>query len=147
MKFSKMMRSKEFSEQLHFCDSSPARLDRNLIHWPMSILGDENTDTATDFPKITKKIRDEVLGITEYSQSSESTINIARSNYFRRSSFYVSLKAFLQLGLSIELGIEQGRFIYKVIMLKLMMLISEQFEDVSCTEIDLVAQLIAKIGK
>lgn len=70
MKFSKMMRSNEFAEKLCILyDNLPVeKKNRNYIHtWLMTILSDKNTEVA-DFPQITKKIRDEVLGGSEKKQ-------------------------------------------------------------------------------
>lgn len=152
MEFSKMMRSTEFAEQLCILyDHLPVeKKNRNYIHkWLMTILSDENTEVA-EFPTVTKKIRDEVLGGSEKKQSGiSSEVFMLRSDYFRRSNFYMAMKVFLQLQLTLELGCSQGKFVYKIVMLSFLSEMCKIFEDsfYETLNIDLMTQLMAKIAR
>lgn len=151
MKFTPMMRSKEFAHQLCVLYKTLPieKINRNYVNtWLTSILSDQLT--AVDYQTITKKLRDEVLGESKKSQSGLSSgRHTYKSNYFRRSNFYTAMKVFLQLSLTIELGAEHGRFVYKVVMLQFMTRMCEEFESSSykILNVDLITQLMAKVAR
>lgn len=151
MKFSTMMRSTDFAKQLCvlYADLPIETKNRDYIHtWLMTILADENTEVA-EFPQITKKIRDEVLGGSEKKKSGISSAVLLKSDYFRRSNFYMSMKVFLQLHLTIESGNVQGKLLYKIVMLNFLCGMCETFEDsiYVTLDIDLMTQFMAKIAR
>lgn len=95
---------------------------------------DENSVEAVNIPVITKKIRDELLG--------ESN-----TNYFRRSSFYMSNKALLQLSLTIHKGEEMGKLLYKIVMLQFLCDVCAPYKNYTSSNIDLLSQMIAKLAR
>lgn len=134
-----MLLSQEFADQLSFLyHGQPIEMkNRNYVHkWLVTILADESSATADRFPKITKKIRDEVLGGE-------------KSNYFRRSSFYMCLKVFLQHNLTIELGDKRAKVLYKIVMLQLHSSTMESFASPTCEtlNIDLMSEAMAKSAR
>lgn len=101
------------------------------------VMDEKSTTVSTkEFPVIIKKIRDAVMGET-------------KSNYFRRSGFYMSVKVMLQHSLTVQLGMEQGKLLYKIIMLNFLVEMCEIYKDPECTSfnIDLLSQMIAKLGR
>lgn len=115
----------------------------------MTVLSDESTKIA-NFVTVRKKMRDEVLGEKIVHKSGiDPKFNIVKNRYFRRSSHYAVIKVLLQLSLTIEVGEEAGKIIYKMIMLEYMTRMCEEFEN-NCYEklsIDLMTQLMAKMAR
>lgn len=95
---------------------------------------DKKSVTASEFPTITKKIRDEMLGET-------------CTNFFRRSSFYMSIKVLLQHNLIMHLGTEDGTSLYKIVMLKFLTDTSAPYREYPTFDIDLLSQMIAKLAR
>lgn len=145
VKFTKMLRSKAFAHQLSVLYRTPpietekSTKSRDYISkWLMTVLSHEGSRTATivEFPIITKKIRDEVLGKTEKS-------------YFRRSYTYMGIKALLQHNLTIQIGRESGKFLYKILMLKFLIKICDfdNFLSEGCPESEMIAKMGRRIEK
>lgn len=139
-----MLRSEGFASQLcFFNDELPMdnKVRDYVSKWLMTLLMSENSTTAStnEFPVITKKIRDETLG--------ES-----KNNFFHRSNFYMTVKAMLQHSLTVELGAELGKILYKIVMLRFLDEIcstytSQDSGECKALNIDLMSQLIAKIAR
>lgn len=142
VKFSKMLRSKEFANQLCLLnDRSPIGEFEHKNHvnkWLLTILADERSTTPSkqDFPIITKKIRDESFGET-------------KKHFFRRSGFYMSMKVILQHSLTMQLGAETGKFVYKIVMLNFLKNMCKFYKNPKCDtfDIDLLSQMNAKMAR
>lgn len=132
-----MLRSQEFANQLCvLCEGLPA--DHNhpdcVSKWLPTLLMNDKSAACLDFPHITKKIRDEILG--------ES-----KTNFFRRSSFYMSVKAILQHSLTLHLGAGAGKVLYKIIMLNFLADQCAPYTECNQFDIDLLSQMIAKLAR
>lgn len=109
---------------------------RNVPHpmyvsqWLVAIASNRSSQVNEEFPVISKKMRDEVVMGQEYLP-------------FRRSGFYTAMKVFLQLGLTIEMREERGKFVYKLVMLKFM----SRFCNKHSVDPDIVIQMLAKIAR
>lgn len=109
---------------------------RNVPHpmyvsqWLVATASSRSSQVNKQFPVISKKMRDEVGMGQEYLP-------------FRRSGFYTAMKVFLQLGLTIEMGEVRGKFVYKLVMLKLM----SGFCNKHPIDSDIVMQMLAKIAR
>lgn len=122
---SKLLRSQEFAQQLIYLrdnkmthqregeiyskDEFAAPITDYVSNWLIVMLANRSTKTTTndEFPMISKKIRDDVIGANSDSQRP-----------FRRSGFYTFLKVLLQLHLNIEFDEDHAHFFYKLIMMK-----------------------------
>lgn len=136
-----MLQSEEFANQLHLLHEQlpVGTKHRNYVaKWLMTVLADEKTTqpTTDEFPSITKKIRDESLGER-------------KKDFFRRSGFYLSAKVMLQHNLTMQLGVEFGTFVYKIVMLKFLIHMCTPYRDANFAEIniDLMSQMIAKMAR
>lgn len=145
-----MLKSEEFAKQIHFLndtamDRAMAKSkksghefaeERNVPHpmyvsqWLMAVSSSRFTEVNDDCPVISKKMRDEVILGKEKLP-------------FRRSGFYTAMKVFLQLGLTIALEKECGKFVYKLVMLKFM----SRLCDEQAVEADVAIQMLAKIAR
>ncbi|XP_031637089.1 uncharacterized protein LOC116349684 [Contarinia nasturtii] len=139
--FSKLICSEEFADQLCFMyqDLPIETKNRNYVSkWLVTLLTDQISKTATtnEFPIITKKIRDEVLG--KHS-----------NNFFRRSSFYMCLKVFLQHNLTMVLGQDQAKLLYKLIMMQFLTRMIDTFQNEmhETLDVDLLTQCMAKLAR
>lgn len=137
---SQMMYSEEFAYQLSFFyQSLPVETEnRNYVSkWLLTVLADVMSETAepSDFPVITKKLRDEVLG--------------SKNDFFRRSSFYMCMKVFLQHSLTVELGPVNGKMVYKLLMIGYLSDMLDFFNGDICEQlnIDLMSQAMAKLAR
>lgn len=123
------------------CNESPAvDLDKDYVsRWLVTLLADESSRLATDeeFPTIRKKIRDDAIG-TEL-------------NRFRRSSLYMCAKVFLQLSLTIQIGAEKAKPLYKMVMLHFHSHMIELFQSPACDtqalDTGLMSQAMAKLAR
>lgn len=101
------------------------------------MLADPTSKTAstTDIPIITKKLRQELVG--------------DKLGYFQRSRLYMSTKVLLQLSLTMELGADVGKFVYKIQMLNFFNQVCVPYIDPDCVtlNIELVSQMIAKMAR
>lgn len=132
-----MLQSEEFTNQLCILfEGLPIeRKNRDCVSkWLVTLLTNENSKASAEYPSITKKIRDEILGESE-------------TNYFRRSSFYMSIKVMLQHNLTLQLGPVNGKLLYKIVMLNFLINICAAYKDYSTFDIDLLSQMIAKMGR
>lgn len=140
-----MLRSKEFANQLCLLgDRLPIGEFEHLDHvfkWLMTLLADEKytTPSTEQFPIITKKIRDETFGET-------------KERFIRRSDSYMSMKVILQHSLTMQLGAENGKFVYKIVMLEFLCGILTMYKNLKnykCLtfDIDLLSQMIAKLAR
>ncbi|XP_055297736.1 uncharacterized protein LOC129566134 [Sitodiplosis mosellana] len=140
--FSQMLRSEEFANQLCLlCEHLPIEESKKRNHvskWLLTVLTNERSTTASpeEFPIITKKVRDVKVGETKV-------------NYFQRCAVYMSVKVMLQHSLTMHLGPETGKFIYKIVMLKFLiaMCTSYKYSECDTFNIDLLSQMIAKLGR
>lgn len=111
-----MLESKEFAKYLiDLCENSGKFTDQTdtnsedgvdlIAQWLLPTLGNRSSQMATpaEFPVVSKKIRDEILGDRKP---------------FRRSAYWTISKVLLQLGLTIEYGGKRGILLYKLIMLR-----------------------------
>lgn len=109
-----------------------------VSEWLVSSLTNRNSQIATaeQFPRITKKIRDEV-------------VKLADEEVFRRSGFWTATKVFLQLALQNEYGDGQGKVYYKTIMLQLMCNLSRIWLRPEIRRVDeaLAMQMMAKMAR
>lgn len=109
---------------------------RNVPHpmyvsqWLMAVASNRSTEVNKECHMISKKMRDEVI-------KGEHKLP------FRRSGFYIAMKVFLQLGLSIELGDERGTFLYKLVMLSFML---PSYHEQAIDD-DIAIQMMAKIAR
>lgn len=137
-----MLRSKDFANQLCLLhEELPAENTKTqdyISKWLITLLTDEKSTTASvkECPVITKKIRDESLGKMD-------------KNFFRRSSYYMCVKVMLQHSLTIQLGAELGKFVYKIVMLNFLNELCTDYKEPDCDEfdIDLMTQMIAKMAR
>lgn len=142
VKFSKLLRSEHFANQLSLLheEFSAEKVNRDdyISKWLMTLLTDEKSKTAStdQCPVITKKIRDETLGKTD-------------NNFFRRSTYYMSVKVMLQHSLTVQLGAKLGKFVYKIVMLNFLNELCSDYKEADCTQFDhdLMSQLIAKMAR
>lgn len=147
-----MLNSVEFSQQLSHLNSNAV----NNLHqgeedkpcgsyvsqWllPMLSTHEHILLRQTEFPIISKKIRDEVIG----TKSQHLTPP------FRRSTFWTFLKAILQLNLTIEVGGELiGRVVYKLAMLKALTVLCNIYnsELYGTLDVDTVLHMLAKMAR
>lgn len=115
---------REFSEQ------------RDIPHpmycsqWLLGVVSNRSTVVDKEYRVISKKMRDEII------------MGAGRLP-FRRSGFYAAMKVFLQLSLTIVLGDERGKFLYKLIMLKFM---CRSYNDKTIDD-DIAVQIISKMAR
>lgn len=150
VKLSTILKSEEFAKQIIFLDCTSRNRAmskakkvghefdevRNVPHpmyvsqWLMAVASNRSTEVNTECHLISKKMRDEVI-------KGEHKLP------FRRSGFYITMKVFLQLGLTIELGDERGKFLYKLVMLSFMLPLyhAKTIDD------DIAIQMMAKIAR
>jgi len=76
-----------------------------ITDWAMAVLSNEESQICKAFPRIRKKVRDDV----NWCQSSLP---------FRRSGLWLTAKVALQISLIRELGPEYGPVVYKALMIK-----------------------------
>lgn len=98
--------------------------------WLLGVVSNRSTVVEKEYRVISKKMRDEI-------------IMGAGSLPFRRSGFYTAMKVFLQLSLTIVLGDERGKFLYKLIMLKFM---CRSYNDKTIDD-DIAVQIITKMAR
>lgn len=142
VKFSKLLRSQHFANQLSLLheefSAEKVNTEDYISKWLMTLLTDEKSTTASidQCPVITKKIRDEALGKTD-------------KNFFRRSTYYMSAKVMLQHSLTIQLGAPLGKFAYKIVMLNFLNELCSDYKEADCTQFDhdLMSQMIAKMAR
>lgn len=137
-----MLRSKEFANQLCLLnDRLPIgefEHKNHVFKWLMTLLANEKykRPSTEKFPIITKKIRDESFGET-------------KQEFSRRSDIYMSMKVILQHSLTMQLGAKNGKFVYKIVMLKLFIDILKFYKKSKCLtfDIDLLSKMIAKLAR
>lgn len=140
VKMSSLLRSKDFAAQICYCNSMKFESDEPnptpnpyVSKWLVTALADRSSlmTNNDEFPSITKKVRDEVLGT------------------FRRSGCWMALKVFLQLNLTIEYGEKIGRFVYKVILLEFHTNLCNSFgnKGYEVLDIDLIGQMLSKTAR
>lgn len=149
MKLSSILKSEEFAKQLEFLNCTP--MDRAMAkvqkvgrefdevrnvaqpmyisQWLMAVVSNRSTEVNGKYPLISKKMRDEII---KHEQKLP----------FRRSGLYMAMKVFLQLGLTIELGEERGKLLYKLVMLSFML----PSYNTTIAD-DIATQMIAKISR
>lgn len=152
-----MLKSEEFAKQILFLNntamerampkSTKVGLEfaevRNVPHpmyisqWLMAVASARSSQIKEAYPLISKKMRDEV--IKEIKAKTDQQHEVP----FRRSGCYTAMKVFLQLSLTIELGAERGRFVYKLVMLKIM----SQLCAKHSVDADVAIQMLAKMAR
>lgn len=73
---------------------------KDVSQWLFGAVSNRHSYAARDIKTISKKMRDEP------------------GQGFRRSGFWIAMKVFLQLGLTISLGEMHGKYVYKLIMIR-----------------------------
>lgn len=136
---SNVMTSKAFAEQfcrLHTVKYNLVKADtlssKYVSEWLIGAVSNCDSRVADDFPMISKKMRDEP------------------TQFFRRSGLWITMKVFLQLSLTITLGEERGKNIYKLIMLKCMTNICSDLSEYANwhpNTIDTAVEMIAKVAR
>lgn len=143
--FSTMMNSAEFSQQLSYLNSNVVpstkpEFNAFLSQWLVPMLSTQQSTVIrqTEFPIISKKIRDDVLG----SKTQPAPP-------FRRSQYWTFLKAILQFNLTIELGAVTGKIVYKLVMLKFMAILCNYYNSkmYSKLDVDIVQHMLAKLAR
>lgn len=144
IKMSDLIKSEAFAEQIgHFHETKREKGDarpqvdanesmrKYVSQWLIGAASDRNSEAPADFPTISKKMRDEP------------------SEVFCRSGFWIAVKVFLQLGLTIELGETDGKLIYKLIILRFMSTMCSYVTDASQHNLDVdnAVEMLAKIGR
>ncbi|XP_031629745.1 uncharacterized protein LOC116344981 [Contarinia nasturtii] len=157
VEYSQLFSSLEFAQQLVYLHENPVvkteefhndkgKLEtrniyvRNYVsNWLIPMLGNRNSSMATadEFAVISKKLRDDVLGV-------KSDVNLP----FRRSAYWTVTKVSLQLAMTVEYGKDCGRLLYKIIMLKYLTELcffytTDMYKKLKT---DVAAQLIAKMA-
>lgn len=131
-----MLDSIDFASQ--FCTLYSTSFENETFNtyvskWLVTILSDRSSVMATkeEFPRFTKKVRDEVI------QS------------FERSSYWSVIKVLLQSNFTIEFDKKRGRFMYKLILLGFLTKVCNFYTNHMYKEInvELVGQLLAKIAR
>lgn len=136
---SNLIGSKEFAEQidhLHRMRESNSTL-KYVTQWLIWAVSDRDSEAVTDFPTVSKKMRDQP------------------SKGFCRSGLWIAVKVFLQLSLTIALGKSDGKCIYKLIMLRFMSKMADQLKistfakdfDYADTAIEINAKMARRIEK
>lgn len=153
VKLSSLLKSEEFAQQIYFLNSTQMDRampktkkvgaefseDRNVPHpmylsqWLMAAVSNRSTKVNDEFPVISKKMRDEVIKGKE---------NLP----FRRSGLWISLKVFLQLGLTVEVGENMGKLFYKCIMARFMSEICCH-DELNSLDDDIRIQMVAKLAR
>lgn len=108
----------------------------NVSQWLLGSVSDQHSANDETFPVVTKKIRDEVV------------LN-GSAKPFRRSGLYLTLKVFLQVGLTIHLGEDAGKTVYKIFMLKFLSEMCDIFNGMKTMDIDcdVAVQCLAKTAR
>lgn len=144
--FSKMLTSLEFSQQLfqlskNVAEDSQSTCGVYVSQWLLPMLSTYDTTIMrqTEFPIITKKIRDDVIGVKTMAQNPP----------FRRSTFWTFLKAILQLNLTIELDEVSGHLLYKLVMIKVLTSLCNFYNSKMYTRlnVDIVNHSLAKLAR
>lgn len=141
MKFTDLIRSKEFAHQLWTLHNEKLTHSTSFdlaSKWLVTTLCDQDTTTASinECPVIVKKLRDEALG--KHSKF-----------IFRRSRLYMCVKALLQHNLTIQKGANTGKLLYKAIMLQFITKMFDSFKppDSKSLDIGVMIQMMAKLAR
>lgn len=146
-----MLNSVEFSQQLwHLnrnemkCKTSNEKEDNvcrtYVSQWllPMLSTSQSTMVTKTEFPIISKKIRDDVIGAKNQLQQP-----------FRRSGYWTFIKVMLQLNLTMEFGDVNGKKMYKLVLLKFMAILANYYNSkmYPVLNVDVVSLMLAKLAR
>lgn len=139
VKFSCLLRSIEFANQLWTLHNEVPKNSSNfefVSNWLVTALCDEDAEMASrdEFPVVVKKLRDEALGKTPQFA-------------FRRSRLYMCMNALLQHNLTMQLGAETGKLLYKGIMLQFITKICDAFKTPTTFDVGLMIQMMAKLAR
>lgn len=141
VEMSDLIKSDAFAEQIcHLhkekCNREIADMPRpkNVLQWLIGAMSNRDSHVAADFPVVSKKMRDEP------------------GTGYRRSGLWISMKAFLQLSLTITLGETHGTYMYKLIVMKVMAAVCNRLSECACAElslstIDTAVEMIAKVAR
>lgn len=150
VEMSKLIKSKDFAEQISHLHEmnrnriieggkgeAPFQIDidastaKYVSQWLIGAASNRESKVSTKFPSISKKMRDEP------------------GQGFRRSGLWVTIKVFLQLSLTIALGATNGKYMYKLVMLRFMSTMCECFSEYSerNLNIDTAVEVIAKTAR
>lgn len=139
-----MLNSEEFSQQLCYLNSKVVtgkRRDNTYVsQWLVPMLSTHQNKVIrhTDFPIMSKKIRDDVIGSKQQLMQP-----------FRRSGYWTFLKVILQLNLIVEFGELNGKIMYKLIMLKFMAILCNYYNTPMYITLkaDVVSHMLAKLAR
>lgn len=146
--YSTMLNSVEFSRQLVYnADDLTNEQEDNqtcgsyVSEWLLPMLSTCQTVVMrkTEFPIISKKIRDDVMGAKHQVVSPP----------FRRSKFWTFLKAILQFNVTVALDEMSGRILYKLVMLKVLTILCSYYhsEMYATLNVDIVLHTLAKLAR
>lgn len=131
--------SHAFVEQICYLHESKCGREKSDVsspkyvsQWLLGALSNRDSHVAANFPIISKKMRDEP------------------GPSFRRSGLWITIKAFLQLSLTITSGETHGKYFYKLIMLKFMAEMCKRLCDYgesSVNSVDTAIEMIAKVAR
>lgn len=104
---------------------------KDVTQWLIGAASNSESHVDKGFPIVSKKMRDEP------------------GPGFRRSGFWITMKAFLQLGLTITMGKVEGRYMYKMIMLRFMSAMCGYLSEYTVVnlKIDTAAEMMAKTAR
>lgn len=142
--YSTLLNSEEFSQQLEYLNKCPLS-DKSgstyVSQWlvPMLSMHQNSVLRHSDFPIISKKIRDDVIGWKQ-TQLMEP---------FRRCAYWTFVKALLQLNLTVQWGDVNGKIMYKLVMLKVMAVLCNIFDTKTHEklDVDVVLHMLAKLAR
>ncbi len=147
--FSTMLNSLEFSQQLCYLDSNEVNsrhednetCGRYVSQWLLPMLSTYKASVMreTDYPIITKKIRDDVIGVKSQAMNPP----------FRRSTYWTFLKTMLQFNLTVELDEISGLIVYKLVMMKTLTTLCNIYSSklYSSLNVDMVLHTLAKLAR
>lgn len=146
VEFSTMLNSAEFSHQLWNLDRNGVGKQETSVcgayvyQWLLPMLSTYQSTTLrkTEFPIVTKKIRDDVIGVKG-----------PLIKPFRRSRYWTFLKAMLQLNLTIEFGELFGKIMHKLVLLKAMTILCSYYDTdmYPSLKVDVVSHMLAKLAR
>jgi hypothetical protein len=105
-----------------------------ITDWATLALCEEGSREATSFPKVQKKIRDDVMWNNALLP-------------FRRSGLWFTAKVAIHTCLIRELGEELGKAVFKTFMIKVMNFVLMEFSKQSTHHWDIKMQIMAKIAR
>lgn len=148
-----MLNSVEFAQQLCYLDQIGVASNQEedntentsrrtyVSQWLVPMLSTHQSTVIrqTEFPMISKKIRDDVIG------TKHQVLQLP----FRRSGLWLFMKAILQFNLTIELGEMVGKIMYKLVGLKVVGILCNFYNTKMYAKlnVDIVLHMLAKLAR